>query len=64
MALAVHWPDTALHSVHNPKSQLASAYLPEDGVKVSAVELLWDARGGKLGSQEGHKLLKVHLAIA
>lgn len=39
------------------------AYLPEDGVKVSAEEPLWDPRGGELGSQEGDKLLKVHLAI-
>lgn len=45
------------------RDPVARVYLPEDRVKVSAMELLWDPRGGELGSQEGYKLLKVHLAV-
>lgn len=54
------WPFT-VYTALGPSQY--TAYLPEDSVKVSAKEPLWDPRGGELGSQEGHKLLKVHLAI-
>ena len=39
-------------------------YLPEDRIKVGAVELIWQPSRCQLGSQEGHKLFKVNLSVS
>ena len=63
--MPTHFVETsALTALSLAISAQSGDYLPEDRVKVGAVELIWQPSRRQLGSQEGHELFKVNLSVA